>query len=113
MDSVLLLNSIRYKKSRIRETPTLSTDADSSTDDFFLRLQKKRKKKKKRGGWGDGLTNEMPGIDHVSSGPMRGLKKTAPNSSDTQTHRHPEKRTWRLYDQLGPEGIFPLIVDTK
>ena len=29
----------RFKKSRIRETPTLSTDADSSTDTILERLR--------------------------------------------------------------------------
>ena len=28
------------------------------------------------------------GTDHVISGPMRGLKKTASNGADKQTHRH-------------------------
>ena len=38
-----------------------------------------------RGGsrWEGGRTNERPGIDHVISGPMRGLKKTAPDGANT------------------------------
>ena len=33
-----------------------------------------------------GSTNERPGTDHVISGPMRGLKKTAPMAqTETQT----------------------------
>ena len=37
---------------------------------------------------------------------MRGLekKKTAHNGADRQTDRHTDRRTWRLLDQLGPEG---------
>ena len=46
-----------------------------------------------------GSTNERPGTDHVITGPMRGLKKNC-TQWRTQTHR----RTWQLYDQLGPEG---------
>ena len=46
------------KKSRIRETPTLSTDADSRTDTNLKRLRdlnfKKREKKKKKKKMGDG-----------------------------------------------------------
>ena len=38
------------------------------------------------GGKGEGgRTNERHGTGHVTSGPMRGLEKTAPM---TQTHRH-------------------------
>ena len=37
-----------------------------------------------------GGTNERPGSDHVISGPMRGLRKTA----NTQT----DIKTWRFYD---------------
>ena len=41
-----------YKKSSIRETPTLSTDADSNTKkltmlNMFVDLSKKKKKNKK------------------------------------------------------------------
>ena len=47
---------------------------------------------KKLGGRGSGgrergSTNKRPRTDHVISGPMRGLKKTAPNGADRQTHR--------------------------
>ena len=42
-------------------------------------------------GWA-GMNNERPGNDHVTSEPMRGLKKTAPDGADrqkdTQTHGH-------------------------
>ena len=33
------------------------------------------------------MTNEGPGTDHVMSGPMRGLKKTAPDGADRQTDK--------------------------
>ena len=55
------------------------------------------------GGGGGGLTNERPGSGHVTWGPMRGLEKNCTRwrrQTDTNTHR----RTWRLYDQLGPVG---------
>ena len=53
-----------------------------------------------------GGTNERPGTDHVTSGPMGGLKKTVLNGTNrqTDTHTHRDRRTWRLYDQLGPVG---------
>ena len=34
------------------------------------------------------LTNERPESDHMTLGPMRGLKKTAPVGSNTQTDGH-------------------------
>ena len=37
---------------------------------------------------GGGRTNERPGIDHVTSGPMISLKKTAPDGANRQTDRH-------------------------
>ena len=40
---------------------------------------------------GGGGTNERPGIDHVSSGPMRGLEKTAPNGAHRQIT---DKQKW-------------------
>ena len=40
-----------------------------------------------------GLTNERPGTDHVISGPMRGLEKTAPDGANTHTHTHPDMAT--------------------
>ena len=36
---------------------------------------------------GGGSTNERPETDHVISGPMTGLKKTAPNGADGHTDR--------------------------
>ena len=32
------------------------------------------------------MTNERPGTDHVISGPMRGLKKTASDGANRQTN---------------------------
>ena len=55
------------------------------------------------GGAGGGRTNERPGTDQVTSGPMRRLKNTpkaAHNSTTPQLHT----RTWRLYDWIGPLG---------
>ena len=40
------------------------------------------------------MTDERPGTDHVISGPMRGLKKTASDGANKQTDTH----TDRLYD---------------
>ena len=34
-------------------------------------------------------TNDRPGADHVTSGPMRGLEKTAPDGADTHTSAGP------------------------
>ena len=42
---------------------------------------------------GGGLTNERPGTDHVISGPMRGLKKTASDGADTQTNTQTDNAT--------------------
>ena len=40
------------------------------------------------GAGGGGRANDRPGTDHLTSRPMRGLKKTAPDGADTQTgHR--------------------------
>ena len=41
-------NNNKHKKSRIRETPTLSTDADSRTDTNLKRLRDSSKKNKKK-----------------------------------------------------------------
>ena len=38
------------------------------------------------------------GTDHVSSGQMRGLKKTLHPMAQT------DGRTWQLYDLIGPGG---------
>ena len=46
-------------------------------------------------------TNEKPGTDHVISGPMRGLEKL---HLMAQADRQTDKRTWRLYDWIGPVG---------
>ena len=50
-------------------------------------------KKWRGGGKGEGgepwRTNERPGTDHVISGPMRGLEKTATDGAN----RHPEIHT--------------------
>ena len=47
-------------------------------------------------------TNERPGTDHKISGPMRCQEeeKTAPDGANRQT----ERRTWTLYDRIGPVG---------
>ena len=93
---VIIPEQTYRKKSCIRETPTLSTNTDSSTDTItnlwyfnFLR------------GGKAGLTNERPWTDHVISGPMRGL-----NNFFTGRGQHSDRQTLRLYDQLGQEGQF-------
>ena len=43
-----IIINIRLKKSRIRETPTLSTDADSRTDTNLKRLRDLSLKQKKK-----------------------------------------------------------------
>ena len=61
----------------------------------FSQKTKKNKTKKMRVEWGG--TNERPGTDHVTSGPMRGLEKNCTRwrrHTNTQT----EKRTWQLHD---------------
>ena len=40
-----------------------------------------------------GGTNARPGTDHVTSGPMRGLIKTAPDGTNRQTDRHLDMTT--------------------
>ena len=47
------------------------------------------------------LTNERPGTNHATSGSMRALKKLQPMA---QIDRHIDtyRRTWRLYDWIGP-----------
>ena len=52
--------------------------------------------KKKMGGnncGGANETNEMPGIDHVTLGPMRGLEKNAPNGANRQTDKQTDMAT--------------------
>ena len=49
--------------------------------------------------------NERPGSDHVTWGPMRGLKKLhGMGTSNRQTDTHTDTRTSWLLDQLGQEG---------
>ena len=43
--------------------------------------------------WGGGGTNERPGTDHGTSGPMRGLK-----NDYTRWQRQTSRRTCREYD---------------
>ena len=35
----------------------------------------------------EGRNDEWPGTDHVTSGPMRGLEKSAPDGAEPQNHR--------------------------
>ena len=51
---------------------------------FFFFLSEKVWTVWTEGGRG-GRTNERPGTYHVTSGPMRGLEKTSPDSADRQT----------------------------
>ena len=57
-------------------------------------------KKNKSGGMKKKKTWGGPGTDHVTSGPMRGLKNCI------QWRRHPDTRTWQLYDGIGQVGPF-------
>ena len=88
------------KKSRIRETPTLSTDADSRINTNLKRFRD---------------LSFFPKVlfkyvfCFVFSSPFfsfeRPRKKLrGKGTSDTQTHRQTDRRTCRLSDQLGPEG---------
>ena len=55
-----------------------------------------KKKKKRRGGdffFLGGGGNERPGTDHMTSGPIRGLKKTAPDGTDRQADRQTNRVT--------------------
>ena len=54
----------------------------------------------RRDGWREGGPMRGLGTDHMISGTMRGLKKTALNGANGRTHG----RTWRLYDWIGPVG---------
>ena len=40
----------------------------------------------------------------LSQGQWGASTKNAPDGPDRHTHTHPDRRTWQLYDQLGPEG---------
>ena len=42
-------------------------------------------------------TNERPGTDHVTSGPIRGLKKTATDGADIQTSRQTNMETTKSH----------------
>ena len=44
-----------------------------------------------------GRTIERTGTDHVTSGPMGGLKKIAPDGADRQSDEQTDTRTWQLY----------------
>ena len=48
------------------------------------------------GGEGGGRTNERPGTDYVTGGPMRGLNKKCTDGASTQTDR--------LTDLMGTVG---------
>ena len=45
------------------------------------------------GGFGGRSTNEGPGTDHVFTGPMRSLKKTAPDGTHKHTDGHGDSMT--------------------
>ena len=60
--------------------------------------------------WGGG-TNERPGTDHVTSGPMRGLEKNCTRwrrHTNTQTHRNGDSMT--NLAQWGRVGENTLLV---
>ena len=71
-----------------------------------------------------GGTNERSGTDHVTSGPMRGLEKTAPNGTNGNTDRHPDMATLNLNRPSGADSVktvkmhkniiffFPLLFHT-
>ena len=42
---------------------------------------------------GGGRTNEMPGTDYGTRGPMRGLERTTPDGANTQADRHTDMAT--------------------
>ena len=60
-------------------------------------MKREVKKKNEEGGGEGGRTNEKPGTDHVTSGPIKGLEKTATDGTDTQTSRQTSRLTWQLY----------------
>ena len=45
------------------------------------------------GDYGGGRINETPKTNHVTSGQMRGLKKSAPDGAEPQTHEHGNSMT--------------------
>ena len=80
----------RRKKSRIRETPTLSTDAESRTDTNLKRLRDLFNQWEAANWSCDHRANERP------------WKKSHGKGTNTQMTTH--KQTLRLLDQLVPEG---------
>ena len=49
--------------------------------------------------------NERPGTDHVTSGPLRGLKKTAPNGKNRQTDKRLDMATLGLNRPSGANSV--------
>ena len=93
------------KKFHIRETLTLSTDADNGTDTNWKRKRNLSIEKKKKKLWGGGpgeggRTNERPQTNHVITGPMTGHEKNRMGRGQV----HDNTWTLQLLDQLGPEG---------
>ena len=60
---------------------------------------------------GDGGNNDRPGTDHVTSGAMRGLEKTAPmaHTDRSQTNRHGDSMTefaqWGQFNENPPHTL--------
>ena len=48
----------------------------------------------------------MRGLELIMwcQGQWEASEKTAPDGADSHTDTHPDRWTWQLYDQLGPEG---------
>ena len=53
---------------------------------------------------GGGLSNEMPGTDHVISGPRKKLHPMG------QTHKHRDRRASLLYDYSVKTGVICMIM---
>ena len=90
------------KKSRIRETPTLSTDADIRTNTNLKRLHDlSLKKMNKNQEIADGRARRGGRLLRAN---LRTNERPQKKSHGKGTDRQTNTRTCRLLDQLGPEG---------
>ena len=70
---------------------------------FFFFLEGREGRGRGKGERG-GRANDRPGTDHLTSRPLRGLRKNAPVGTNIRTHT--QRRTWPLYEWIGPVGLI-------
>ena len=63
-------------------------------------------------GWTGEETNERPGTDHMTWGPMRGLEKTSPDGAQPRTHGRTDKATLWLNRPSGADSVKSCFFET-